>query len=101
MICVHWGIVAVVHLMEGKMHKIWFAVAFAVLMAKPASAQDYRRNFAECIKELGLQSNPSYVQRLQSEPGRVLRGFQLQSEAQQAVLNDCAARKAGAARKPQ
>ena len=83
------------------MHKIWYALAFAALIAKPASAQDYRKNFAECIRELGLQSNPSYVQKLQSEPGRVLRGFQLRSEAQQAALNDCAARKASLARKPQ
>jgi hypothetical protein len=56
------------------MHKIWLGLAFAVLIAKPVSAQDYSRNFVECAKELGMQPNVSYAQRLQSEPNRVLRG---------------------------
>ena len=41
------------------MHKVWFGLAFAAIMAHPASAQDYHRNFAECAKEVGLFFDPS------------------------------------------
>ena len=37
------------------MHKIWIGLAFAVLVAAPAPAQDYQKNFIECVKELGLE----------------------------------------------
>jgi hypothetical protein len=54
------------------MHKLWWGLAFAVLIAKPVSAQDYSRNFVECAKELGMQPNVSYAQRLQCEPNRTV-----------------------------
>ena len=49
------------------MRKIWFGLAFAAMLAEPAPAQDYSRNFVECTKELGLQADPNYPQRLQSD----------------------------------
>jgi hypothetical protein len=49
----------------------WLGLAFAALIAQPTAAQDYRKNFVECTKELGLQADPSYLQKLQSE-GRFL-----------------------------
>jgi hypothetical protein len=76
------------------MPRTWLALAFAALIAQSASAQDYRRNFVECTKELGLQADPSYVQKLQSEPGRVTHRWFFQSEHQQMVFSDCVARKA-------
>jgi hypothetical protein len=82
------------------MYKIWFGLAFAAIVFNPASAQDYRRNFAECVKELGLQADPSYSHKIQSESGRVLRRWYFHSEAQAAVFNDCVARKASLAAKP-
>jgi hypothetical protein len=83
------------------MHKIWIGLAFAVLVAAPAPAQDYQKNFAECVKELGLQPDIGYTQRLQSDTGgRVVRRWFLHNEAQQAVFNDCVARKASLAPKP-
>jgi len=51
------------------MHKIWFGLAFAAIMANPAPAQDYNKNFAECVKELGLNPDVGYAQRVQSEGG--------------------------------
>ena len=81
------------------MRKIWFGLAFAAMLAEPAPAQDYSRNFVECTKELGLQADPNYPQRLQSD-GRVLRKWYLHSEAQQAAFSDCVARKANLARTP-
>jgi hypothetical protein len=30
------------------MDKIWFGPIFAALIAQPASAQDYHKNFVEC-----------------------------------------------------
>jgi len=82
------------------MHKIWWGLAFAVLIAKPVSAQDYSRNFVECAKELGMQPNVSYAQRLKSEPNRVLRGWHFTSEHQQITFSDCVARKAAVSSKP-
>jgi len=40
------------------MYKIWFGLAFAAIVVNPASAQDYHKNFAECVKELGLEARP-------------------------------------------
>jgi hypothetical protein len=82
-------------------HKIWFGLAFAAIIATPALAQDYHKNFVECTKELGLRPDVGYAHRLQSDAGgRVLQRWYLQSEAQQAVFNDCVARKASLAAKP-
>ena len=52
------------------MYKIWFGLAFAAIVVNPASAQDYRKNFADCVKELGLEPDPGYSHKLQSEGGR-------------------------------
>ena len=83
------------------MYKIWCGVALAALIAGPAPAQDYNRNLAECLKEIGLQPDPGYAQKLQSDPNRrVLRMWYLHSEAQQATINDCVTRKASLARNP-
>ena len=82
------------------MYKIWFGLVFAAMLVNPASAQDYQRNVVECLKELGLHPDPGYAQRIQSEGGRTLRMWYFQSEAQQAVFNDCVTRKARLAPKP-
>jgi len=83
------------------MHKIWFGIALAGLIAGPASAQDYNKNFVECLKEIGLHPDPGYVQKLQSDPAhRTLRMWYLQNDAQAAVINDCVTRKANLARNP-
>ncbi len=83
------------------MRKIWFGLAFAAIIANPASAQDYHKNFVECAKELGLDPDVGYTHRLQSDAGgRVLRRWYFRSEAQQATFNDCVARKASLAPKP-
>jgi hypothetical protein len=84
---------------EGAMHKISFALVFAAVAVSPASAQDYRKNFAECVKELGLQPDPSYTHKIEST-GRTLRRWYFHSEAQAAVFNDCVARRASLAAKP-
>jgi hypothetical protein len=77
------------------MYKILFGLALTIIIAQPAAAQDYRRNWLECAKEIGLNPDPTVVYKLKSDPsGRTLRGWQLHSEAQQAVFNDCLARKA-------
>jgi hypothetical protein len=66
-----------------------------------APAQDYNRNLIECLNELGLHPDPSYAQKLQSDPAhRTLRMWYPQSEAQFAVVNDCVVRKANLAPKP-
>ena len=83
------------------MHKIWFGVALAALIAGPAPAQDYNKNLAECLKESGLHPDPGQAQKLQSDSGRrELRIWYLHSEAQQATINDCIGRKASLARNP-
>jgi hypothetical protein len=83
------------------MYKILFGLALAVVITRPAPAQDYRKNFDECAKELGLFLDPSYTHKLQPDAGgRVLRRWYLHSEAQQAAFNDCLARKAKLAPKP-
>jgi hypothetical protein len=53
------------------MHKTLVGLALAALIANPATAQDYRRNFVECAKELGLNLDPNYIQKLQD--GRTVR----------------------------
>jgi hypothetical protein len=73
------------------MYKIWFGLAFAVLIANPAPAQDYSKNFVECTKELGMQ--PDIVTQKLSD-GRVLRRWPIYNEHQQAAFSDCVARKA-------
>jgi hypothetical protein len=50
------------------MHKIWFGLAFAAIIAKPASGQDYQKNFVECTKELGLQPDAGYVPTIRAGP---------------------------------
>jgi hypothetical protein len=42
------------------MYKMWFGLAFAAMVVNPALAQDYRKNFAECVKELGLEPDTGY-----------------------------------------
>jgi hypothetical protein len=83
------------------MYKIWFGLAFAAVVVNPASAQDYHKNFAECVKELGLEPDVGYTHKLQRDAGgRELRKWYFRSEAQAAVFNDCLARKASLAPKP-
>jgi len=83
------------------MYKIWFGMAFAAIVANPAPAQDYNRNLNECLKEAGLQPDPSYAVKLQSDPGhRTLHMWYPHSEAQFALINDCVARKARLAPQP-
>src|SRR5215467_13356971 len=83
---------------EGAMYKIWFGLAFAAIVVNSASAQDYRKNLTECIKEVGLAPDP-YTHKIQSDD-RKHRRWYYHSEAQAAVLNDCVARKASLASKP-
>jgi len=83
------------------MHKIWLGLAFALIIANPTPAQDYQKNFLECVKELGLEPDVGYTHKLRSDAGgRELRGWYFRSEAQAAVFNDCVARKASLAAKP-
>lgn len=93
------GIMDRVHLMEGAMNQIWFGLALAVIIAAPAPAQDYHKNFVECTKELALQPDANYAHKLQSD-GRVLRRWYFHNEAQQAAFSDCVARKASLAHRP-
>jgi hypothetical protein len=88
---------------EGKrqgvdMRKILPGLVLAALIAQPAPAQDYRKNFVECARELGLNPDATATHKLQS--GGTLRAWQLHSEAQQAAFNDCVTRKASLANKP-
>jgi hypothetical protein len=57
-----------------------------------APAHDPHRNFAECMKEMGLTRDPSYTINLKS--GGKLRRWRLNSETQMMTLNDCLTRKA-------
>ena len=65
------------------MNKILFGLAFAAMMAGPIAAQDYRKNFAECTKELGLPTEPGSPQKLSD--GHRLHRWTLHSEAQEAA----------------
>ena len=67
------------------MNKIWFGLAFSVMVAGPAPAQNYDKNFVECTKELGLQIDPNAL-RLQD--GRVSRRWYFNSEAQEVAFQD-------------
>ena len=80
------------------MNKIWFGLAFAVMIAGPAPAQDYRKNFAECTKELGLPTEPGSPQKLSD--GHRLHRWTLHSEAQEAAFTDCLTRKASRGSSP-
>jgi hypothetical protein len=80
------------------MYKMLSALALAAAVAQPALAQDHRRNFIECARELGLNPDATASHKLQS--GATLRAYQLHSEAQLAVLNECVVRKASLANKP-
>jgi hypothetical protein len=83
------------------MHTILTGLAFALLIVMPASAQDYKKNWVECARELGLTPDPSYTHRVQPEAGgHLLRRWYLHSEAQQAALDGCVARKASLTAKP-
>jgi hypothetical protein len=79
------------------MYKTLVGLALAAMIGTPAVAQDSKRNFVECAKEIGLNPD-NYTQKLSD--GRVLRRWYFHSEAQQAVFNDCVARKASIAAKP-
>jgi hypothetical protein len=79
------------------MHKIWFAVALAALIAGSASAQDYSKNFVECTKNLGMHPDVG-TQKLSD--GRMLRSWYIYDEHQQAAFSDCVARKASLGRNP-
>ena len=83
---------------EGAMRRVWFGLAFAAIFANPAPGQDYHRNFVECAKELGLDPDTGYTHKLQD--GRTLRRWYVRNDAQQALFNDCVARKASLAPKP-
>jgi hypothetical protein len=70
------------------MLKIRFGLALlAIIMAEPALAQNYNRNFLECAKQLGAVEDvrPS---------GDHLRMFHFNSEQQHIAFMDCVARKA-------
>ena len=69
------------------MRKIWFGLAFAAIIAEPAPAQDYSRNFVECTKELGLQADAG-------NPYKLSLRWQFRTEAQEAAFSDCVTRKA-------
>ena len=71
------------------MHKILFGLAFAAMIADPALAQNYRKNFDECTKEVGLNPDVGYTHRLQSDAGgRVIRRYYANGQAQQMAFND-------------
>jgi hypothetical protein len=83
------------------MHKICIGLAFTAVIAMPASAQDYRKNFASCAKEIGLNPDVSYTHRQQPDAGgRVMRRYRANGQAQQTAFHDCLARKASLAGKP-
>jgi hypothetical protein len=72
------------------MYKFWFGLAFAAIVVSPVSAQDYRKNWIECAKELGWQPVPLVPN----------KWTWTQNEAQIATFSDCVARKASLASKP-
>ena len=74
-------------------------------LSQPQCSTQHRRRttartWAECVKELGLEPDPSYSHKIQSEGGRELLRFYFRSDAQAAVFNDCVAGKASLASKP-
>ena len=74
------------------MGRICCGLAFAVIIAGPALAQSYQKNFLDCTRELGLQADANNPQRLSN--GGTLLKWHVHNEAQQATFNDCLARKA-------
>jgi hypothetical protein len=66
------------------MNKIWFALAFSVMVAGAASAQNYNKNFVECMKELGLPA----------DAGNPYKLSVFHTEAHEAAFSDCVTRKA-------
>jgi hypothetical protein len=80
------------------MYKIWFGLAFAAVIAQPALAQDYRKNWHECAKENGMYRDTSYTHKLQD--GRVAGRYRANGQAQQMAFYDCLSRKASLAPKP-
>jgi len=83
------------------MRKIWFGLAFAAIVAQPAPAQDYHKNFRECAKEIGLRPDDAYTHKLSYEAGgRVLRRWYPHGEVQRIAFYDCLSRKANLAPKP-
>jgi hypothetical protein len=80
------------------MHKFLLGLASAAVITKPAIAQDHRKNFNECARELGLYLDNSYTHRLQPDAGgRVLRRWYFHSEAQRMAFDSCLVRKASLA----
>ncbi len=77
------------------MQKVLVGLALAVIISTPVPAQNYNKNFAECAKEVGFI--PTNDQKLAD--GRTLHHWRFHSETQQAVFNDCVARKAALAAK--
>jgi len=76
------------------MLRIWLGLPLVAAFApEPALAQNYNKNWYECVHELGLSEvvRPS---------GDHLRQFRLNSEQQMMVFNDCLARKARLAPAP-
>lgn len=76
------------------MLKIWFGVLLvAIITADPALAQNYNKNWYECVHEVGAAEvvRPS---------GDHLRQFRFYSEAQHMAFIDCVARKAKLAPTP-
>jgi len=83
------------------MHKIWFGLAFAAIVAEPAPAQDYHKNFRECAKEIGLRPDNAYTHKLSHDAGgRVLRRWYPHGEVQRMAFYDCLSRTANLAPKP-
>jgi hypothetical protein len=68
------------------MNKIWFGLAFSVMVAiaGPAPAQNYNKNFVACMKELGLPA----------DAGNPYKLSVFRTEAQEAAFSDCVTRKA-------
>jgi hypothetical protein len=82
---------------ERKMPRILLGLIFAAVIAMPAPAQNYHKNFRECAKEFGLNPDPSYTHRVQTEAGsRVLLRWRAHGQAQQMAFYDCLSRKASA-----
>ena len=76
-------------------------MALAAVIAKPTTAQDYRKNFNECAREFGLYLDNSYTHKLQPDAGgRVLRRWYFHSEAQRMAFDTCLVRKASLAPRP-
>jgi hypothetical protein len=78
------------------MYKILVGLTFAAIVAAPALAQDYRKNFHACAKEIGMRRDTAYTHKLQD--GRVAVRYRANGQAQQTAFHDCLARKASSAK---